>query len=144
VDTQAVALISAWVTNDLPSFQTFAQWQLAWFGSTNSPAAGPLADPDADGALNLLESVTGTNPTNALDAWKISITHSNVAALVQFPQIANRAFEVQSSPSLVPVNWLPLDVPENAPFFSISNRTASVAQPASGTNNYYRVRVFPP
>lgn len=35
--------------------------------------------------------------------------------------------------------------PANAPFFSISNRTAIVADPlSSGTNSFYRVRVFAP
>jgi uncharacterized repeat protein (TIGR03806 family) len=144
VDIQGVALLSAWVTNDLPSFQTFAQWQLAWFGSTNSPDASALSDPDGDRALNQLEFLTGTNPTNALDAWKISIVHTNGDAFVQFPQIANRAFEIQSSPALAAATWSPLDVPENAPFFAISNRAASVTEPVLGTNRYYRVRIFAP
>jgi mono/diheme cytochrome c family protein len=144
VDTQAVALLSAWVTNNLPSFQTFAQWQNAWFGSTNSPDAAALADPDVDGGLNQLEFTTGTNPTNALDVWKISITQSNNGAIIQFPQVANRAFEVQSTPTLSPGTWSALDVPANAPFFSISNHTAVVSDPVSGTNGYYRVRVYAP
>lgn len=145
VDTQGVALIAAWITNDLPSFQSFTDWQLAQFGSTNSPEAGPLADPDGDGAINRLESLTGTNPTNSLDAWRISIVLSNDIPTLQFPQLANRAFEVQSATGLFGSPWTPLNVPGNAPFFSSSNRTANV--PDSGTagdTKYYRVRVFEP
>jgi uncharacterized repeat protein (TIGR03806 family) len=145
VDTQAVALIAAWITNDLPSFQTFADWQLAWFGATNSPDAGPLADPDGDGANNRLESLTGTNPTNALDAWKISFVLSNDVPMVQFPQLANRGFEVQSAAGLVGSTWTPLNVPANAPLFSVSNRNANVPDSgSSGDSRYYRVRVFEP
>ena len=145
VDTQAVALLAAWITNDLPSFQTFADWQFAWFGSTNSPDAGPLADPDGDGAHNRLESLTGTNPTNSLDAWKISFVLSNDARVVQFPQIANRGFEVQIADGLFGSTWSPLTVPGNAPFFSSSNRNASVVDSTTpGDIRYYRVRVFEP
>ena len=144
VDTQGLALIAAWITNALPSFQTFAQWQVAIFGATNAPGAGALADPDGDAALNQLEFLTGTSPTNDLDFWKIDIARSGSARVVHFPQIANRAFEVQSSPSLTPATWSPLDVPTNAPFFSISNRTAAVSDSSSDTNVFYRVRVFPP
>lgn len=145
VDTQGVALIAAWITNDLPSFQTFAGWQLAWFGSTNSPDAGPLADPDGDGAINRLESLTGTNPTNSLDAWKISFVLSNHVPVVEFPQIANRGFEVQSAANLFGSTWTPLNVQANAPFFSASNRNARVTDSTTpGDTRYYRVRVFEP
>lgn len=145
VDTQGVALIAAWITNDLPSFLSFTDWQLAQFGSTNSPEAGPLADPDGDGANNRLESLTGTNPTNALDAWKISIALSNDVPVVEFPQIANRGFEVQSAAGLFGSLWTPLNVPANAPFFSASNRNASVTDSTTpGDSRYYRVRVFEP
>jgi mono/diheme cytochrome c family protein len=145
VDTQAVALISAWITNDLPSFQTFADWQLSWFGSTNTPEAALLADPDGDGANNKLESLTGTNPTNALDAWQISFVISNAVPLLQFPQVANRGFEVQTVPDLTGSAWTPLNVPANAPSFSATNRNALITDPAApGDSGYYRVRIYEP
>lgn len=145
VDTQGVALLSAWITNTLPGFQTFAQWQLSWFGNSNAPAASGTADPDGDEAINRLEFVTGTNPTNAADAWRISLDRSNGVPQVHFPQIANRGFEVQFATSLPSANWTALDVPENAPFFARSNRPASVPVTGFGTSpRYFRVRVFEP
>jgi mono/diheme cytochrome c family protein len=77
VDTQAVALISAWITNDLPNHQSFEDWQIAFFGSTNAPDADPNADPDNDGANNRLENLTHSNPTNSLDFWAIGAALSN-------------------------------------------------------------------
>lgn len=144
VDTQGVALISAWVTNDLPEFQTFAQWQFAYFNSTNSPNAAPAADPDADGAPNQLEFFTDTSPTNQLDHWNISAVRSASGISIQFPRIPNRAFEVQSSATLTSPGWKPLDIPANAPFFAATNGTASIIDTLPSTNNYYRVRVFAP
>ena len=144
-DAQGAALIAAWITNDLPAFQSLADWQLAWFSATNTPDAGPFADPDGDGAPNELERLTGTNPTNSLDAWRISLTLSNGTPLAEFPQIANRGFEVQSAAGLFGAPWTPLNVPANAPFFSASNRNATVPDnSSSGESLYYRVRVFAP
>jgi hypothetical protein len=97
-------------------------------------------------AKNYLEHLTHTVPTNSLDAWGLSIALSNSAAQIIFPQIANCGFEVQATPDFLnPTSWSPLDLPGNAPLFSISNRTATVEDTlTSGTNKFYRVRVFEP
>jgi hypothetical protein len=39
LDTNAIDLVSAWITHDLTSYQTLSQWQIANFGSTNAPDA---------------------------------------------------------------------------------------------------------
>lgn len=146
IHTEAVNLLAAWITNDLPNHVSFAAWQLNFFGATNAPNAGPDDDADGDGARNYLEYLTQTNPTNSLDAWKISIELNNGSPQIVFPQIANRAFEVQSTTDLLNSNsWSPLDVPGNEPFFSSSNRTATVVDAsAMDTNKFYRVRVYEP
>jgi glucose/arabinose dehydrogenase/mono/diheme cytochrome c family protein len=146
VNTQAVALLAAWITNDLPSYISYASWQSNYFGSTNPAAAALLADPDNDGAKNYLEYLTSTIPTNAASAWGVSIKLSNGVAQVVIPQPANRGVEVQATTNLLNANsWLPLNQPDNAPFFPASNRTTTVSEPAaSATPKYYRVRVFEP
>lgn len=142
LDSQAIALVRAWITNDLPGYQSFADWQIANFGFTNAPGA----DPDADGANNYLEYLTQTDPTNSFDAWKISIALSNGAVQIAFPQIANRGFEVQSKTDLLNNNsWSALDVSGNEPWYSIPNRTAIIDDSLSSlTNKFYRVRVYEP
>ncbi|HMP83138.1 MAG TPA: PQQ-dependent sugar dehydrogenase [Verrucomicrobiota bacterium] len=145
LDTNAIALISAWITNGLDGYQSFADWQMANFGSTNAPGTLPADDFDGDNAINELEYLTGTSPTNELDAWSISISLSNEMVIVTYPQIANRGFEVQSTPDLLGgAPWTPLDAPGNEPFYSITNRTALIPDPATETNKFYRVRVFEP
>jgi glucose/arabinose dehydrogenase len=143
---EAVDLLAAWITNDLPGYVSFAAWQSNYFGTTNAPGAGPEDDADGDGAKNYLEYLTQTNPTNSLSAWSISAALSNGTPQVFFPQTANRGFEVQSTPALESQNlWLPLNLPANRPFFSSSNRAAVVNDvPSADTNKFYRVRVFEP
>jgi glucose/arabinose dehydrogenase len=148
VDTQAVSLLTSWIQNELPNYRTFAQWQVAYFGSSNAPQAAATADPDGDGARNMFEYLTGTNPTNSTpDGWGISAQRSGAGVDISFPRIANRFFEVQWSTNLTTnaASWRALDVFENRPFAAISNQTWRV--PDTTTNDaarFYRARVSEP
>jgi glucose/arabinose dehydrogenase/mono/diheme cytochrome c family protein len=146
LDTQAIELFSRWITNDLPGYQTFADWQVAHFGSTNAPNSGPDDDADGDGAKNYFEFLTGTLPLNASSFWEMKIQRAGNEVEILFPQVANRGFELHGAGGLVGSAWTPLDVPGNEPFFSSSNRAATVRdaiQPGM-TNRFYRMRVFEP
>jgi len=50
LDLGASNLLTAWITIGLTN-QTFADWQIVHFGSTNAPNAAPNADPDGDRLL---------------------------------------------------------------------------------------------
>lgn len=146
VDLEAVELIAAWITNDLPAYQTYAAWQIAHFGSTNALNSGPHDDADLDGASNHLEYLTATDPQSSNSVWKIGMQAVSSTPRIVFPQVANRAFEVQFAPALASSpEWQPLDVPGNEPFFAATNRTAIVpdASPAA-PSRFYRVRVYEP
>lgn len=146
VNTQSVALLAAWITNDLPNYVSYETWQTNYFGSTNTANAALQADPDGDRAKNYLEYLTGTVPTNAASAWGVSIAVSNNAVRILIPQVANRAVEVQATTNLFDNNsWAVLNQADNAPFFPASNRISIVSDPASSTvPKYYRVRVYEP
>ncbi len=146
IDTQAVALLAAWITNDLPNYVSYATWQTNYFSSTDTPSAALLADPDGDRAKNYLEYLTGTVPTNAASGWGVSIAVSNGTAHVVIPHVANRAVEVQSTTNLFNADsWSAMNQPDNAPLYPATNRTTIVSDPASGSMpKYYRVRVYEP
>jgi len=146
LDTNAIALLSSWITNELPRRQSFADWQIAQFGSTNAPNAAPGADADNDGANNLLEYLTGTDPMTGGDAWGINVRQSGNAVEISFPQIAGLGFQVEWTRGLSPpVVWQPLDVSGNRPSYSPTNFTATISDAITGTPfKYYRVRVLEP
>ncbi len=146
VDTQGVALLAAWI-GSLGGYQTFAEWQLAQFGSTNAAGTGPFDDFDGDGAANRLEYLTGTQPTNPASAWGISATAENNGAFsVGYERIANRGFTVQASTDLVSDAWTTLDLPGNQPFYASSNAWVEFVAPVSTNeaDRYYRIRVDEP
>ena len=146
LDTQAMALLSRWITNDLPGYQTFAQWQMANFGGTNAPNAGATFDADDDGASNSDEYVAGTSPLNASDVWRINARTTNDQSLLEFVQPANRAFQIQWITNLAtPVLWNFLDAPENRPTYPSAPRSRSVAEPLTNAPfKFYRVRLNAP
>jgi uncharacterized repeat protein (TIGR03806 family) len=146
LDTNAVNLVRDWITIDLAAAADFATWQIHYFGSTSSPQAAPDADPDQDGASNYLEYLVGSNPLDPTDAWKISIERQGPRLEISYPQIANRAFDVQWTEDLsAPNPWQSLDSIENQPFFSATNRLAVVHDDSSSsTDRFYRVSVRAP
>jgi len=97
------------------------EWMTNYFGSAD-PAAGPNRGPnddaDGDGISNLNEFLSGTNPTNAADALKItSITTSNLQWLARPYDV----YEVQGTTDFT--NW-----------FRVGNPVLPTTAPAKLTN----------
>ncbi len=146
LDTNAIALASAWITNGLANYQSFSDWQIANFGSTNAPDAAPDADPDNDTASNTLEYHTGTDPQSGTDVWRVGVQQTADTVDISFLHVANRGFQVEwTSNLLTPVVWGSLDVPSNRLFFAATNFTATVADTITNAPaRFYRVSISEP
>jgi len=147
VDTNAVALLTRWITTELTNYQSYPDWQVAKFGSTNAPASGEQEDFDADRARNYLEYLTATDPQSPASYWGLSIVRTGNVASVSWTQPANRAVELQQTPTVaLPASWVPVDAAWNQPFYPASNRVWQFITPPR-TNYaplFYRARVFEP
>ena len=134
--------MAQWITQDLTHYTTYPEWQIHFFGTTNSPTGQSNADPDHDGAVNYLEFLTGTDPINPADVWKLKISSTNQNVRLSFRVPPECGIELQSSGNVtITESWAPLDVPANRPLFSgtASNATYPVA---GGTNQFFRARLF--
>jgi hypothetical protein len=145
-DEKGIALLSQWITNSLPGYLTFAEWQTNQFGSNTAPEAQADADADGDGNDNDLERLTKTDPNDGEDFWPgPDIASEGDGVAIRYERVAGRGFEVQWADEVEAPAWLLLNVPANAPVFGATNATAAVPD---GTTNaaqkIYRVRVFEP
>jgi glucose/arabinose dehydrogenase/mono/diheme cytochrome c family protein len=143
LDQTAIQLLADWITQELPSHLTFAEW-IAQFPSLTGPDAQAGADPDGDGANNQVEYLTGTAPDNALEVWKISITVNGGLANVTYPRVPNLGVIIEISDDLS--NWETWDVAGNQPFFPATPGTATLSGPFQPeiTHHYFRARLIEP
>ncbi len=141
-DLVSIQLISDWITTALPSYQTFAQWQLANFSSISDPKAQPTANPDGDFNDNRTEYLVGTDPNSPLQAWTYSVTLAGGNATLHFPRVANRRFQVEVSSDLQ--NWTLWDVPANAPSYSATSLMDTITGPADAEPQFFRFEIDQP
>jgi mono/diheme cytochrome c family protein len=143
-DSAGADLLRAFITGELTNRQTFSDWQVAHFNLPLPPEAAPDADPDADGALNFLEFVSGTNPLQAGDAWGIDVAPGANGVALTFQNPANRAVIIETATS-IPPNWTPVDHPDNRPVFPAVSGPRTITD-SVGTDQMrlYRARLITP
>lgn len=143
-NTQAVALLRRWVTNDLPRRPSFSAWVKEHFPEEHEALGDAELDPDEDGDSNLHEFLVGTDPMEASDHWKVRM-QANAAGAVSltYRRSANRRFTVEMSAGMSGP-WTPLDVPENRPWQAAEESDVSVALPPGLGVRFFRVNVVEP
>lgn len=138
----AVSLLADWIAQTT-TYQTFAQWQTANFGSTSAPAAQAGADPDGDGNTNRFEFLTGTNANSATSRWSLQIERSPSQVRLLFPRIANLRFLALVSTDLQ--TWTPWNVPSNSSGFSATSFNDIISGPFNPTGPmYFRLQIDEP
>jgi len=108
IDQEAIDLISAWITEELPNRQTYDQWALASFGVTGTSETAEEGDFDQDGQSNLSEFNTRTNAADPDSRFALEIDQDGVT----YTQPANRHFLIERSSNLV--DWFPVESPDNS------------------------------
>jgi glucose/arabinose dehydrogenase len=135
LDPSGIQLLSNWIMQDLPGWQSYEQWRLVRFSSTNSPEGEPGADPDGDGRVNEEEFLTYTSPTNADDYETGSIALTGALVEVNH-RLFNRSVLVETSADLQ--QWDPWLVDGNNGLPAASGVVVRLLAPGSASNAFYR------
>lgn len=139
---EAETLLTAWITQDVPTRQNFAQWQTSQFGSPAAPGAGATADPDGDGERNELEFLRRTNPTIPTLPFDPVPTVIGGNLQLSFPQIPNRSLLIETSLNLV--DWALWNVPGNTPDVPATNAPRTLVAPIDAPRRFFRARITAP
>ncbi len=111
LDQSAIALLTEWINNSLPTRQSYDDYRLLHFGDTISPEGEPTVDADNDDRTNEEEFLAGTlplDPTSFLSP-DFSIIGGTITLSTNLP--ANRSAQVRTTTDLV--NWSLWDVSGN-------------------------------
>ena len=139
LDATDIALVTNWISNSLPSRQSYDQWRQQYFGNTTSLAGAPTADPDGDGVTNQNEFLTGTNPVQSASAMRLNPVRVGGTTTFQFNVPENRSFLVEESTNLA--TWQPMNIPGNDGVPRPAGPVAITA-PITGARAFYRVRFW--
>lgn len=144
-NTQAVALLARWVTNDLPRRPVYSVWAKEYFTEEYEPFGAPGFDPDEDGDSNLHEFLVGTQPLSYTDRWRVRLAPAidGGGATMTFTRKANRWFEIETSDSMAGP-WQRLDDPANRPWLGSADIPVTIRVPQEPEARFIRVRVTEP
>ena len=141
----AVDLLSAWITNDLPSYRSYSSWATNYFSDLTVPAASPTADPDGDGLSNEAEYLLRQSPLDPAPGWKPQMILSPAGEVrIRFLRLANRCFTIEELTDWKLSIWQPVDIPENAPFYGATDEWAEVPLPLTRPVGLFRISVSAP
>lgn len=141
LDQQGIDLLRRWITQSLPGRSFYDEWKSENLEGLKPEWTRPQSDPDADGASNYFEFLTGSNPTSTHDAFQMQVIPSQQGNHITFIQAPNHYYEVQYSSNLGGnVAWKPLNTVKNRPrsFQFETFRTIFDPEKSSDTR-FYRV-----
>jgi hypothetical protein len=139
LDQTNIALVTEWI-NALPGRQTYADWRLATFGSSNSPAGDPAADPDGDGRDNTAEFLARTGPLDGGSFFQPQLTSNGATVSLSFDVPANRSVSIETSTDLA--TWTLWDAPGNNGLPQPGG-IVIVTGPQLGPNQFFRLTLQP-
>jgi CubicO group peptidase (beta-lactamase class C family) len=138
----AIASITTWPDYDLFDGNAdgiLDSWQRHYFGSSTSPAAAPVADPDGDGVNNLNEFINLTDPSDPNSAPRLQV-HPDPAnghtVVLSWLAMRGRIYNLETTDNLSSLLWQ--DVAGAGNLIG-DNSIRYVTNSASGTA-FYRFR----
>jgi len=144
LDQTAIDLLSSWITNDLPQYESYDAWTALFFGSLGLPSSARQADPDGDGLNNYTEYLVAANPLEAHGALDAKTALQDGQFYLSFTQPANRAVLIESATDLADPRWQIADAPNNSIFFPSAPLSRVFSEPMNAQTRFLRLRILEP
>jgi uncharacterized repeat protein (TIGR03806 family) len=138
IDPEGTQVVMDWI-NSMASRQTYAEWRLAQFGSSSSPAGDPSNDADGDGVTNYNEFLGQTLPLSGNSTLQPLFSTGSTNLSIQFPNLTGRRTWVETSTNLT--NWTLWDIPGNNGTPAATGPTRTLTAPIDGPMRYFRLKV---
>ncbi|MBL9129933.1 MAG: hypothetical protein JNG86_01960, partial [Verrucomicrobiaceae bacterium] len=138
IDPDGTQVVMDWI-NSMASRQTYAEWRLAQFGSSSSPAGDPSADADGDGISNRDEFLALTQPLSGNSSLQPAVGVGSASMTVEFPNLMGRRSWVETSTNLF--DWSLWNVPGNNGDPAATGATRSITAPVDGQMRFFRLKV---
>jgi beta-glucanase (GH16 family) len=123
--------------------QTFAQWQIQYFGSTTNPLAAANVDADGTGQNNQFKYVAGLDPTNPASMFVLtiaSVTNQPTQMKLLFnPVVGGRTYTPQFTTDMVSGVWTQL-TGYTGPVMN-GNQATITDMNAVPSNEFYRIDI---
>ena len=143
LDPEGIDLIKRWITETL-SHKTFAEWQQHFSSTFSVQELEPTGDTDHDGWNNLSEYHLGTDPTFALDRWRLRLDVSRETLFIPNPP----GIELRLESSLFlgnAVEWEPVEISETTePVFGYKGLLESKLEGFNEGSKFYRATIIFP
>ena len=137
IDTQAVALVSAWITQ-LADHQTYDEWASIALAGQPPENMARTADPDEDGLTNEQEWRFQRNPLDSSDAFLLTAPAGSPGQL-QFQQPAGVRVFIEATDSLFEPDWRIIDHPSNAWSLPAAPQLRTITDPPNSAARTYRL-----
>jgi glucose/arabinose dehydrogenase len=139
LDQAAIELLSNWIIDELPAYQSYPEWRDANFGDPQSPEGDPANDPDQDLRTNHDEWLERTDPNDPGDFWNPGLDTSGPGAPALRYDLPNRSVTVESSPNLQ--EWSRWDQLEKDGIPHPPGSPRSIDLSPLGTHEFFRFTV---
>lgn len=146
-DEAGAALLERWIASaaSRPDFRT---WLRELFGAAVAETADRTRDADGDGASDYMEFLTGTNPAQAGDAWRLGMEPGTGAtgAMLRFRHPAGVLVSLESTRELhESAAWVPWGIDEDrSGFIPAEASERRLPLPLTGDAFYLRARIAAP
>ncbi len=144
LDQKAIALLDAWITQDLPQYEIYAAWAARVFGTHSDGDASPEADVDGDGLTNYEEYLAGSDPLSIASKLALHPKISSGRLGFSWTQPEGRGVLIEKASNLADPYWDAINVPDNYVTFPSKAVTRSVLEVIEGPQKFYRIRFFEP